>query len=405
MVVTAAFHRTTLIVPIPAHDDSFALISEGWREDELPVSGDAFSMNEKAWGIGILSWLAIGTTAALHQAAASAARGELRHEWLWAVAQIPRSLFWVPLTPLIFAASRRPLSRGRIARTVLVHVGLMFVAIALVEAVYAQLALFLMPPTGAAIAQGRSRLALTAIYVSARLGSGIIIYIAVVCVAYALNAQRRLRERDVRSAQIEADLSRAQVQAIKMQVQPHFLFNALHAINVLITEDPVVATRMVTLLGDLLRHTLSRATVAEASLREELALLTLYLEIERVRFQDRLTVAFDVAPELMRALVPELVLQPLAENAIKHGVESSTGCVHVCVRARRDADSLMMEVVDTGIGPAASGSSREHIGLSTVRTRLEHLYGNRQSLSIERGPGGGCVARITLPFHAEMPDG
>lgn len=386
-------------------DAPFALISDGWREDELQLAGSTTSLNARSWGIGLLIWLAIGTTAALHQAAASAAHGELRHEWLWAVAQVPRSLFWVPLTPLIFAASTQPYSRDRIARTVLVHLGLMFVAIVLVEAAYAQLALFLLPPTGVVAAQGRSRLVLTAIYVAARLGSGIITYTAVVCVAFALTAQRRLREREVRSAQIEADLSRAQVQAIKMQVQPHFLFNALHAINVLITEDPAVATRMVTLLGDLLRHTLSRATVAEVSLREEIDLLSLYLAIEQVRFQDRLTIAFDVPPDMMQAQLPELVLQPLAENAIKHGIGSSTGCVKVCIRARRDVDMLVVEVVDTGIGPADNAPPRERVGLSTVRTRLEHLYGNGQSLTVERAQGGGCAARITLPFHLEASNG
>ncbi|MDB4913590.1 MAG: histidine kinase internal region [Gemmatimonadetes bacterium] len=387
------------------HDAPFALISDGWREDDLQLVGSTTSLNARSWGIGLLIWLAIGTTAALHQAAASAAHGELRHEWLWALAQIPRSLFWVPLTPLIFAASAQPYSRDRIARTVLMHLGLMFVAIVLVEAAYAQLALFLLPPTGVVAAQGRSRLVLTAIYVAARLGSGTITYTAVVCVAFALTAQRRLREREVRSAQIEADLSRAQVQAIKMQVQPHFLFNALHAINVLIAEDPAVATRMVTLLGDLLRHTLSRATVAEVSLREELDLLSLYLEIEQVRFQDRLTIVFDVPPDMMQAQVPELVLQPLAENAIKHGIGSSTGCVKVCISARRDVDMLVVEVVDTGIGPADNAPLRERVGLSTVRTRLEHLYGNAQSLTVKRAEGGGCVARITLPFHLEASDG
>src|SRR5262249_45482018 len=142
-----------------------------------------------------------------------------------------------------------------------------------------------------------SLLYITFLAVVTRLLVGFITYAAVVAVASTLEYQRRLRARELRAAQLEADLAQAQVQAIKMQVQPHFLFNTLHAINVLIHQDPSTASRMVTQLGDLLRHTLTRASVTEVPLRSELEILTLYLEIERVRFRDRLSVLFDVAPD------------------------------------------------------------------------------------------------------------
>jgi LytS/YehU family sensor histidine kinase len=203
----------------------------------------------------------------------------------------------------------------------------------------------------------------------------------------------------VRAAKLEGDLAQAQVQAIKMQVQPHFLFNTLHAINVLIQQDPATASRMITQLGDLLRHTLTRATLTEVPLRSELEILKLFLEIERMRFRDRLTVAFDVAPDTLGALVPDLLLQPLAENAIKHGIGRSIDAGTVIVRSRREGDQLVLEIHDTGAGPSTADPPRERIGLTTVRARLERLYGERHALTVEPGERAGCVARVRLPFH------
>jgi two-component system, LytTR family, sensor kinase len=342
----------------------------------------------------------VGVTAALQQAGVYAVRGELQGEWLLVLWQIPRWLMWAAFTPLIFAACRRfPLARVHLHGSLLVHLGLAALVTVVAEGTHAQMSIAVEKITGAAVEPNRPpNLGLTALSILTRLVLDLVTYAAVVGVALALDAQRRLRERDARAARLEADLARAQVQAIKMQVQPHFLFNTLHAINVLIGEDPAVASRMVTHLGDLLRHTLSRATVAEVPLRAELDVLALYLAIERVRFQDRLTVVFDVPPETMSALVPELVLKPLAENAITHGIGSSTGGVVVRVRASRAGEVLTLEVTDTGAGPGDGATPRERVGLSTVRARLERLYGAGQSLTVERASGGGCVSRITLPF-------
>jgi len=243
-----------------------------------------------------------------------------------------------------------------------------------------------------------SFLVITYLAVAGRLLTGFIAYSAVVAIASTRESQQRLREREIRAAKLEADLAQAQVQAIKMQVQPHFLFNTLHAINVLIRQDPATATRMVTQLGDLLRHTLSRATVTEVPLRSELEILTLYFEIERVRFRDRLSVVVDAAPDTLDALVPDLVLQPLAENAIKHGIAQSMEPGTVTVRAYRRGERLVLEIHDTGVGPPSDGGA-ERIGLTTVRTRLERLYGDEHALTVERGEHGGCVARIRLPFR------
>jgi LytS/YehU family sensor histidine kinase len=181
-------------------------------------------------------------------------------------------------------------------------------------------------------------------FILPRLSIGLVAYSAVVAVASALDYQRRLRDEAVRVVQLQRDLSDAQLQAIKMQVQPHFLFNTLHAVNVLIEKEPIAATRMVSRLGDLLRHTLSRPAVAEVPLRTELDVLQLYLEIEQTRFRDRLTVRIDAPAETLDALVPDLILQPLAENAIRHGIQSDTGAGSVEVMVSRGGASLVIEV-------------------------------------------------------------
>lgn len=348
-----------------------------------------------------LVWGFAGVIAALQQAATYGMRGNLGQEWPWAVIQIVHWMLWAPFTPLIFAAAHRfPIGRRDLARSILVHLLLGLAAIFVVEGGYAQMAILVEKALGTAIQPNRpTAMMLTLSSVLTRLLGGFITYAAVLAVASALDFQRRLRDRDTRAVQLERDLAEAQIQAIKMQVQPHFLFNTLHAVNVLITKDPATATRMVTHLGDLLRHTLSRPTVAVVPLRSELEMLRLYLAIERIRFPDRLIVVMDIGPDTEGAMVPDLVLQPLVENAVKHGVAPSASGGTVSIRTRREGSHLVLEVLDTGSGPRAGESPREGIGLSTVRARLERLYGDDQSLTIERDTNSGCIARITLPFR------
>jgi two-component system, LytTR family, sensor kinase len=240
--------------------------------------------------------------------------------------------------------------------------------------------------------------------VLSRLLGDAFIYAAVLGVATTLGYHRRFRERELRAAQLEAQLALAQVQALKMQVHPHFLFNTLHAVTVLIREDPAAATRVVTRLGDLLRLTLSRATTAQVSFRRELEILTLYLEIERTRFHDRLEITYDVQPATLGALVPDLILQPLVENAIRHGVSPNAGTGRIDVRSRRDGDWLMLEIRDNGAGLAEGRTRPDGIGLTTTRARLERLYGNRQELTLDNLAEGGCVARIRIPFQLTADD-
>ena len=348
------------------------------------------------WIVVPLIWAVPGTIAMLGEAPAMyGSRAVPGRDWIFAAMQFPRYMLWAPLTPLIFAAVRRfPFQRPGLARPIAIHVCIALLCIAFVEALsellQSQLIDVLMPGR---LVLGRP----TVSFILRRVVIGLVTYSAVAAIASALDYQRRLRDEALRVAQLQRDLSDAQVQAIKMLVQPHFLFNTLHAVNVLIEKEPTAATRMVTRLGDLLRHTLSRAAVAEVPVRTELDVLRLYLEIEQMRFRDRLTVRVDAPHETLDALVPDLILQPLAENAIRHGIQSDTGAGSVEVMVSRAGASLVIEVRDSGQGPGDEVTDR--IGLTTVRSRLARLYADDHEFSLVGGPKGGSVARIRIPFR------
>jgi two-component system, LytTR family, sensor kinase len=351
------------------------------------------------WIVVPLVWAVPATIAmlnALVMPAMYSPRGVGHRDWIMAAVQFSRYMLWAPLTPLIVVAVRRfPFERQGLARSIAIHACLALLCIAFVEALSTQFQSQLFKAvTDSRGMSGRVVLATT---VTSRLLIGLVTYSAVVAIASALDYQRRLRDEAVRVAQLQRDVSDAQVQAIKMQVQPHFLFNTLHAVNVLIEKDPTAATRMVTRLGDLLRHTLSRAAVAEVPLRTELDVLRLYLEIEHTRFRDRLTVRIDAPAETLDALVPDLILQPLAENAIRHGIQSDTGAGSIDVTVSRVGASLVIEVRNSGRGPADEITDR--IGLTTVRGRLARLYADAYEFSLVAGPAGGGVARIRIPFR------
>ena len=213
----------------------------------------------------------------------------------------------------------------------------------------------------------------------------------------AISYFRQARDRE----QLEARLARAQLQTLKLQLQPHFLFNTLNTITALIGVDPRVAERMVSGLSELLRLSLRNAGEQEVPLSRELELLEHYVEIQQIRFRDRLTVKLEVAPDTMQALVPNFILQPLVENAIRHGIGPRAAPGHVDVRAYRENGSLHLRVADNGVGARARRSepSGEGIGLGNTKARLEHLYGSEHAFSAQGGADGGFVVDIVIPFR------
>ena len=230
-------------------------------------------------------------------------------------------------------------------------------------------------------------------------------YCAIVGATWTILYSRLSRERELRTSQMKTRVATARLEALKMQLHPHFLFNTLNSILPLVFRDRDAAARTVVRLGDLLRLSLQNEANDLIPLRKELEVLQVYLEIQETRFQDRLTVRLDVEREAEDALVPNLILQPLVENAIKHGIAARPGAGRVEVLARREGARLLLRVRDNGPGPSAEGSprgsqSREGggVGLRNTRDRLELLYPNDHDFVFEGAPGKGCEVTLRFPL-------
>ncbi len=353
-----------------------------------------------AWKWIWLAWLFPAVISTLQSVAMYASRGALGKEWPYAALQFPRMLAWALVTPLIFAAHQRwPLKRPGIAVALLRHVGLSLVITGVLESVWLVITLEI----SARLNPGSPEPVGFLLYVIAflsRVVPGALTYAVVLGVAATLESREDVRRRDVAAEKMKGQLTGAQLNALKMQLQPHFLFNTLHAITVLIAKDAAGATRMVARLGDLLRLTLARTQQQEVTLAEELELVRHYLDIESVRFADRLTIKYEIAPAAMSAAVPDLLLQPLVENAIKHGIASSTDAGEIVIRARRDAEALLLDVANTGRPGVAASDNGDRLGLAITRGRLEALYGVNQTFTLTMQPGGGAIVSVRLPWRA-----
>ncbi|HUE85700.1 MAG TPA: histidine kinase [Vicinamibacterales bacterium] len=232
------------------------------------------------------------------------------------------------------------------------------------------------------------------------------VYWALLGLQHARDYYREVRAREVAAAHLETRLVEAQLQALQRQLHPHFLFNTLHAISALLHRDPERADLMIERLSDLLRITLDKVGVQEVTLAEELEYLRAYLDIEQVQFGDRLQVVYEIDAYTLDALVPNLVLQPLAENAIRHGLEPRVGRGRLTVRASRESETLRLQVIDNGRGmtPAAVSAANQGVGLSNTRSRLERLYGDRARLEFAQSDEGGVAVTIHLPFTERETD-
>jgi signal transduction histidine kinase len=248
----------------------------------------------------------------------------------------------------------------------------------------------------------------------------LMVYFAVVAAGFARDYFRRYQARrdeatrlQAQAAELHAQLAEARLAALRTQLDPHFLFNTLHAVSTLVERDPRGVRRMIARLSELLRSSLEEGDEQEVPLEQELAFLKGYLEIMEIRFQGRLAVDTQVDPNALEALVPTLVLQPLVENAVKHGVSKVSGIGRIEIRARRDEDRVVLTVRDNGPGLDGDDAGQpgdEGVGLTNTRARLEQLYGGDQSLTLRPADGGGVVAQVTLPYHtradlrtAELP--
>jgi len=242
------------------------------------------------------------------------------------------------------------------------------------------------------------------LYITVKFYVYLMIYAIIVGVAHFSMYYRRYRDRELATSRLEARLAQTQLQVLRTQLHPHFLFNTLNAISALMHKDVALADRMISRLGELLRATLDDPGTQEVTLRRELDFLSPYLEIEQARLGSRLSVRLDIDDELLDARLPYLILQPLVENAIRHGLAPRTGTGRLAVRAWREDGRLELEVADNGPGVRFDRNFQEGIGLSNTRARLKALYGDNQSLALRPAPGGGLIVTVTLPFRESPPN-
>jgi LytS/YehU family sensor histidine kinase len=222
-------------------------------------------------------------------------------------------------------------------------------------------------------------------------------YWPLVCIQSLMTASAQARERERQASQLRATLAQAHMDLLRAQIQPHFLFNTLHAVSALMHEDVAAAEDLLADLAEILRSSFDQATAQESSLGSELNLVRCYLAIQERRFPERLRVRYHLAPETLDATVPSLVLQSLVENAVVHGIIPAGRPGLVVIRAERRADILILEVRDDGVGLAETRSPG--IGLANARRRLAYLYGTAHSLALADASGRGTTVTLSIPFR------
>jgi two-component system, LytTR family, sensor kinase len=304
---------------------------------------------------------------------------------------------WAILSlPIIWLARNFPLARGEWLRNGLIHLAASGLFSLLYMVLRAWLGLWQSAWAGQTITfmEAFAPLFLKTFHFN------LLIYWVIVSVTHAFDYYRKFQERELQASDLEKSLAQAKLQALQMQLNPHFLFNTLHAISALMHKDVDAAERMIARLSDLLRYALESTDAQEVPLEQELTFLERYLEIEKTRFGERLTLSMKIDPGTLRAQVPNLVLQPLVENAIRHGIEphAKPGRIEIC--ATREREMLKFEIRDNGAGLTTS-HLEEGVGLSNTRARLEQLYGDKHQLNIENSPGGGVRVDLSIPFRID----
>jgi two-component sensor histidine kinase len=344
------------------------------------------------WLLSLLAWTAVAVFFASQTYLLYKYSGGQAHVWLVLKMNLIEWYAWGLLAPgIIWLARRFPLERGRSAQSLTIHVAAS-VGVALFKWALNNFCRHYL--------LGFSK----GMYLAYVFHQNLVIYWILVAATQGYLYYSRYREGELRTAQLSAQLAQAQLQALRMQLHPHFLFNTLNAISTLVHKDPEIADRMIARLSDLLRLTLENVGVQEVRLAQELEFLERYLEIERMRFPDRLQVRMRIAPETLDARAPYLILQPLVENAIRHGIAPRSTPGTVEVRAERKDSRLMLEVRDDGPGISPDKNRKDGLGISSTRARLERLYGAAQQLELRNADEGGLVVTLAMPFQLMTGD-
>jgi two-component system LytT family sensor kinase len=363
------------------------------------------------WALILAVWVMIGLTWTLnyyffadHYVAIFSVPPTLNQMLIW---ELPYWLIWAALSPLIFRlAGRFPLERGKWLGNLLVHISGCIILSILHRGIYL---------TVGWLSQVTAYERLSSIYrvyhflFFFNLPNGFMSYGTILLVSYLVLYYQRYQEQELknsrlatRMAQIQLQATSAELKALKMQLHPHFLFNTLNSISALLEDNPRAADEMLCKLGDLLRRTIETSGEQTVTLEEELEYLRCYLDIERVRFEDRLVVEMQIAPDTLKAIVPNFILQPIVENAIKHAVAPARGSGRIELRAEVSNGVLKINIIDNGpapvLSPAPAAGFREGLGLSNTRARLSQMYGSTHQFNLAPVPEGGLLVNIEIPF-------
>jgi sensor histidine kinase YesM len=383
------------------------------KSTEIQVAnGMSYKFYRWLWLCVVAGWTLIGLTFTLnyylfsdHYVAIFKQPPSLQQMLIW---ELPYWFLWAALSPLVFWLTRRfPLERGRLFRNSCVHVAACIALSVFHRAAYLIIGWLLHVAVYRRLSSISEVFSFLLLF---NLPTGFMSYGTVLLVSYSIDYYRRYQQEELKISQLKVALAqaqlettRAQLQSLKMQLQPHFLFNTLNSISTLLDEDVEAADEMLARLGDFLRLTLDNSGAQEVTLQEELEFLRCYLEIERVRFHDRLTVELKIDSETLSALVPNLILQPIVENAIRHGIIACAGKGRIEVRATRSNGTLRLRVTDNGPGLHAREDAEERfksrgLGFTLTRERLERLYSSKQRFSFEDATEGGLQVTLEIPF-------
>src|SRR5215813_12157194 len=351
----------------------WAIISICWTALAIIFTGQGFIA--QAWWSKTIEW-----------------KRTLITELLWVYS-------WNLVTPFILQLSNRfPLQREKFSRSIGIHAfaaPFFFIISSAISTIAYRLILGPYPGSRSLFDSFRS-------LIIGGFAVGLLIYWLVIGIDQATAYYRKYRERELQALSLETRLIEAQLDALRMQLHPHFLFNTLNSVSVLMRRDVDAADRMLLQLSSLLRGALARNVAHEIKLGQELEILERYLEIEQIRFQDRLTVRTHIDPSALDALVPQLFFQPLVENAIRHGIADREAGGEIDIRAERQNGMVYLQVRDNGPGlNISNGNFIEGVGLSNTRSRLEYLYGSDSRFEVYNAEKGGLVVAAAFPFHTE----
>ena len=363
-----------------------------------PVSATASSPEARPyrvrWGTIFAVWSLPALVASYATYVAAETQGHAIPFWRALAMQCPGWFVWVPLTPAVFALARRfPIERRPGLRAISAHFALMMLSAILYTTVFVWSSMVFRPSP-----LTLSRATVESVFVGSMVMT-LVLYAATLAMSLVLDYARRDRERDRRTLELEAQLARAELHTLRAQLHPHVLFNALHTIALLARRDSNEAIRVTVLLGNVLRSVLDSGATDERPLRDEVSLIEQYLAIELVRFADRLEVVWDIEPDTLDAMVPTLLLQPLVENALRHGIARSVNGGTVVVSAARAGASIRLTVWNDGPSLPGGRVTRRGVGLRNTEERLNRLYAEAGRLEIANDPDGGVRVCVELPWR------